>query len=128
MLAGDHVERERQHAEYAEAQRWVDKVLEGEATLSNAEFAAAATMLGRALIGQARSAATPSKARVAISECREQLRAKAYRLLHSKEVVEVWLVQGQGWQKGQEEEGEKVIQVLSHFHCYRVREFVPKGI
>ena len=94
-LAGDHVERERQHAEYAEAQRWVDKVLEGEATLSNAEFAAAATMLGRALIGQARSAATPSIARVAISKCREQLRAKAYRLLHSKEVVEVWLVQGQ---------------------------------
>ena len=92
-LAGDHVEREQQYAEYGEAARWLEHADEHKTTAS--EKAAAATMLGRALLGQARSAATPEIADEKVMECRSELRNKAHLMRHSRAEVEVWLIQGE---------------------------------
>lgn len=92
-IASDHVDRKQRHAEYALAEGWVNRIFQG---VRSAEADAAATILvGRAMLGQARSAATEREARAMARVCEEELHGREMQLPDSRERLEVLMLQAE---------------------------------
>ncbi|MCB9877717.1 MAG: tetratricopeptide repeat protein [Planctomycetes bacterium] len=92
-LAGGATDRAGERAQYAEAERWLRKLLER--MPSAPEIPKATVLLGRALLGEARCEESAEVMRQKAQACQEELRARIIRLIDSVELLEVWLLAGQ---------------------------------
>jgi tetratricopeptide (TPR) repeat protein len=92
-IASDHVDRKQRHAEYALAEGWVTRIFQG--ARSAGEDAAATILVGRAMLGQARSAATEREARAKARVCEEELHGREMQLPDSCERLEVLMLQAE---------------------------------
>jgi len=92
-IASDHVDRKQRHAEYALAEGWVNRIFQG--VRSAGEDAAATILVGRAMLGQARSAATEREARAKARVCEEELHGREMQLPDSCERLEVLMLQAE---------------------------------
>jgi hypothetical protein len=79
--------------DYGKAEEWARKLLESRPSAK--EATAATVVLGRALLGQARTVGDPQKARDLCDRCRAELAARVMRLLDSAEMLDVWLLVGE---------------------------------
>lgn len=92
-LAAGHADRARRRAEYGLAKSWVDRVFQGRRSVE--EDAAATILLGRAMLGRARSAATGEEARAQARICEGELHGREMHLPDSSERLEVLMLQAE---------------------------------
>ncbi|MFO1076865.1 MAG: hypothetical protein U1E73_03965 [Planctomycetota bacterium] len=92
-LAGTETDRNRQKADYAEAEHWVRELLQR--MPSAPEVTRATVLLGRALLGQAKAGANAEERRQGAEACQNELRARVLRLIDSVELLDVWLLMGE---------------------------------
>ena len=92
-LAKAHLDNELRLREYAEAETWVRRIFESLPT--SPAITPATLLLGRAMLGQARSQTQTALIHGKAKLCQDELRARIIRLLDSVELLQVWLLAGE---------------------------------
>ncbi|HEX6812172.1 MAG TPA: hypothetical protein VF384_11155 [Planctomycetota bacterium] len=88
-LARGHGDRLKQREEFEKAEAWARRLLENMPRAP--EVALATVLLGKAILGQAASAAEPEGFRHQAERCRSELQARVIRLPDSVATLDVWL-------------------------------------
>lgn len=83
-------DRAAQKAHYEQAEQWVRQLLERMPTAP--EVTPATILLGRAILGQARTETVPELAVKRAELCQTELNARVIRLIDSVEMLDVWLL------------------------------------
>lgn len=92
-LASGLVDRGQQRSHYEQAEKWVRRLFESMPTAP--EITPATILLGRAMLGTARTAGNPDAMRAQAEQCQTELRARVMRLVESVEMLDVWLLSGE---------------------------------
>lgn len=92
-LAAGATDRQAQRSHYEQAEKWLRRMFELMPTAP--ELTPATVLLGRALLGLARTEARPEQVRARAEQCQTELRARVIRLVESVEMLEVWLLAGE---------------------------------
>ncbi|MBL8723063.1 MAG: hypothetical protein JNK49_03415 [Planctomycetes bacterium] len=89
-LAAGAAERVAQRAHFEQAEKWMRRLFELMPTAP--ELTPATVLLGRAMLGIARTETRPEQVRSRAEQCQTELRARVIRLVESAEMLEVWLL------------------------------------
>jgi len=92
-LASGHATARRRRTEYELAEKWATRVFEGLRSVE--EDAAATILLGRAQLGQARSAETEAESFAKARVCQADLQHRAMRLPESRSLLEISMLEAE---------------------------------
>lgn len=86
-------DRATQRANFEKAEQWAREILQRTPTAP--EITPATILLGRAMLGEARTETRPEASRLKAELCQTELRARVIRLLDSVEMLDVWILTGE---------------------------------